>query len=73
MSVEEHRKTAVAGVRCSILTISDTRTLETDTSGRAIVELLEAAGHAVAERAVVRDEPAEVHAWVEAQLGRVRR
>ena len=71
MSVEEHRKAAVSGVRCSILTISDTRTLQTDTSGRAIVELLEAAGHQIADRAILRDEPTEVHEWVEAQLGRV--
>ena len=71
MSVEEHRKAAVSGVRCSILTISDTRTLQTDISGRAIVELLEAAGHQIADRAILRDEPTEVQGWVEAQLGRV--
>ena len=50
MSVAEHRKTAVTGVRCAVLTISDTRAPETDVSGRAIVELLEAAGHVVAKR-----------------------
>jgi len=71
MSVAEHRKTPAAEIRCAVLTISDTRTTETDTSGRAIVELLEAAGHRVAERAIVRDEPGDVHAWVSAQLGRV--
>lgn len=71
MSVAEHRKTAVTGVRCSILTISDTRTEQTDTSGRAIAEMLEAAGHRVEKRAIVRDEPREVRQRVEVQLGAV--
>lgn len=71
MGVSEHRKTAAAGVRCYVLTISDTRTLDTDTSGRAIVELLEAAGHVVAERQLLRDEPRDVRAAVDARLGHV--
>ena len=47
VSVAEHRKAALTGVRCAVLTVSDTRALETDVSGRTIVELLEAAGHVV--------------------------
>ena len=43
-------------VRVGVLTVSDTRTLETDTSGALIVERLLAAGHEVARRAIVRDE-----------------
>jgi len=71
MSVEEHRKTAVTGVRCAVLTISDTRALETDVSGRTIVELLEAAGHVVAKRQILQDEPNDVHQAVLEQLGGV--
>ena len=71
MSVAEHRKTAVAGVRCAVLTISDTRALETDVSGRLIVELLEGAGHVVAKRQILRDEPMDVHETVVALLGDV--
>ena len=71
MSVDEHRKTAVQGVRCAVLTISDTRAIETDVSGRAIVELLEGAGHVVAKRQILRDQPMEVHDAVVAQLGGV--
>ena len=52
--------TSPASVPCFVLTVSDTRTLETETSGRAIAELLEAAGHTVVGRTLVRDEPAEV-------------
>jgi molybdenum cofactor biosynthesis protein B len=71
VSVTEHRKTAVAGVRCYVLTISDTRTQSTDASGDAIVELLEAAGHIVAGRAILRDDPGAVRKAVSAQLGAV--
>jgi molybdenum cofactor biosynthesis protein B len=71
VSVLEHRKAAVTGVRCFVLTISDTRTDDSDSSGRAIVELLEAAGHRVEKRGIVRDEPRDVRQRVEAQLGAV--
>jgi molybdenum cofactor biosynthesis protein B len=71
VSVSEHRKAAVTGVRCAVLTISDTRALETDLSGRAIVELLEGAGHAVAKRQILHDEPKDVYDAVVSQLGGV--
>ena len=71
MGVEEHRKTAVTGVRCAVLTISDTRAPETDVSGRTIVELLEAAGHVVAKRQILRDDPKDVHEAVLGQVGGV--
>ena len=71
MGVDEHRKAAVTGVRCAVLTISDTRAPETDVSGRTIVELLEAAGHVVAKRQILRDEPKDVHEAVLGQVGGV--
>jgi molybdenum cofactor biosynthesis protein B len=43
-------------VRVAVLTVSDTRTLETDTSGGTVVERLEQAGHAIAARRIVPDE-----------------
>ena len=64
----DHRADAPASVSVYILTVSDTRTSETDTSGRAIAEALEAAGHHVWARAIVRDEPTDVRAKVAAQL-----
>jgi molybdenum cofactor biosynthesis protein B len=57
MSTELHRKTAPASVRCFVLTISDTRTEATDTSGDAIAALLTADGHDLAGRALVKDNP----------------
>jgi molybdenum cofactor biosynthesis protein B len=47
-----------------VLTISDTRTLDTETSGRTIADLLTAAGHTVVGRTVVKDEPADVRRTV---------
>jgi molybdenum cofactor biosynthesis protein B len=65
---EEHKQRAPAAVRCFIVTVSDTRTEETDTSGRAIAELLTAAGHHVSGRVIVKDEAALVRNTVERQL-----
>lgn len=47
---------AFVPVRVAVLTVSDTRTLETDTSGGTVVERLETAGHVVAARRIVPDE-----------------
>jgi molybdenum cofactor biosynthesis protein B len=55
-----------------VLTVSDTRTLETETSGAAIASLLEGAGHRVVDRQVVRDEPDQVIAAVRTALTRVQ-
>jgi len=51
-----------------VLTVSDTRTPETDTSGAKAKALLEAAGHRVASYAILPDEPAQIRAWIEARL-----
>ena len=52
-----HRATAPASVACAVVTVSDTRTLENDTGGGTVVSLLEAAGHRLVGREIVRDEP----------------
>jgi molybdenum cofactor biosynthesis protein B len=44
--------------RCAIVTLSDTRTPETDTSGQTIRALLESDGHVVAEYAILKDDAA---------------
>lgn len=66
MSILEHRAHAPAAVRCSVFTISDSRTEATDTSGAAIVEALTGAGHHVSHREIVRDEPLMVRDLVRA-------
>jgi len=54
---QEHKAHAPASVGCFVLTISDSKTPDTDTSGALIRELLTASGHRVAGHAIVRDEP----------------
>jgi molybdenum cofactor biosynthesis protein B len=56
----EHRATAPATVGCFVLTVSDTRTPETDTGGAVIRERLSGGGHTVVGSAIVRDEPGDV-------------
>ena len=48
---------AHASLVCAVLTVSDTRTQDTDSSGARIRELLEADGHRVAAYAILPDEP----------------
>lgn len=55
-AVHKHRESAPETVRVAIVTISDTRTRETDTGGDIAEELLKGAGQEVVERRIVRDE-----------------
>src|SRR3954463_3685351 len=71
MSVEDHRKTAPASVRCVVITISDTRTPDTDSSGAAIAEALSGAGHTVVSRHIVRDDPGQVRDLVRSAASEV--
>ena len=59
-SVHKHREAAPETVRVAILTISDTRTRETDTGGDVAEELLRDAGQEIVERRIVRDEVAGI-------------
>jgi molybdopterin adenylyltransferase len=61
---EQRAASETPSIVCAIITISDTRTPETDTSGAAIRAALETAGHTVAGYTVVRDEPAQIVADV---------
>ena len=70
VSVAEHHALSPDHVSCFVLTVSDTRKLETETSGRAIAELLEQAGHKVTGRNLVRDDPEAVIAQIRKEIGR---
>jgi molybdenum cofactor biosynthesis protein B len=65
-SVDEHRAAAPEQIRCAVLTLSDTRTPETDTSGGYIREALASAGHVVADYRVLKDDPDPIAALVQA-------
>jgi molybdopterin adenylyltransferase len=59
-SVHRHRDSAPDTVRVAVLTISDTRTPETDTGGDTIDELMRGAGHEVVERDIVGDDATRI-------------
>lgn len=61
----EHRAQAPRHLTCAVITVSDTRTLETDTGGQTIVDLLTAAGHVVRAREIIPDEPARMRPLLE--------
>lgn len=69
-SVSEHRASSPSSLRLAVLTISDTRTLETDTSGALIVELAQSAGHQVIERSILPDDPAQIRPLLLSWSGR---
>lgn len=64
----EHKAHAPTKVRCLVITCSDTRTAETDTSGRLIMKLLGEHGHEVAGYHIVKDDPAEITGLIAANL-----
>jgi molybdenum cofactor biosynthesis protein B len=68
-STQQHRAEAPHKVRAAVITISDTRTKETDTSGAKIVDSLEGAGHEIAAWEIVPDEPRRIGDLIEQLRG----
>lgn len=64
MSVEEHKKAAPKSVRCMVITVSDTRTEETDKSGKLMKSLLSENGHEVVKYEIVKDEQISIKAAI---------
>jgi molybdenum cofactor biosynthesis protein B len=60
---------ALTPVRIAVLTISDTRDEESDTSGHVLAQRLTGAGHQLAAKAIVRDDVGEIRAQVKAWTG----
>ena len=56
MSVEEHKKEAPKSIQCMVITVSDTRTEESDKSGMLMKALLEENGHKIVRYEIVKDE-----------------
>ena len=52
------------GLKVAVLTVSDTRTEDTDRSGQALVQRLEAAGHQLADKQIVIDDIYRIRAAV---------
>jgi len=60
MATGKHEEKSVPRVSCAIVTVSDTRTEETDKSGVCIRDVLESAGHTLCSYEIIPDEPDQV-------------
>ena len=70
MAYEQHKRSAEQiSARCAVVTLSDTRNEQSDTSGRRIRELLESENHSVARYAVIPDDPGRLAALLDELLG----
>ncbi len=66
MIQQPHPDLSKITVNCAVITISDTRSPETDRSGQLIQELLLDAGHLVSVYTILKDEPTQIQAQLEA-------
>jgi molybdopterin adenylyltransferase len=69
MAHQPHPDSAAIAVNCSVITVSDTRTDQTDKSGQLIKELLIEANHIIGNYTIIKDEPMEIKQQIEL-LGR---
>lgn len=65
MAQQPHPDLARMTVNCAVITVSDTRSPETDRSGQLIKQLLLDAAHTVGAYTIVKDEPAQIQAQME--------
>ncbi|MGV2827836.1 MogA/MoaB family molybdenum cofactor biosynthesis protein [Myxosarcina sp. GI1(2024)] len=63
MTVPHPVKSAIS-LNCAVITVSDTRSVETDNSGRIIQQLLIDAGHQIVAYTIVKDEAQQIKAWL---------
>lgn len=59
-SVQQHRAAAADSLTVGVITVSDTRTLDDDTGGELIVEMLTSNGHTIAARLIVTDDREQI-------------
>ena len=69
-STRAHKERSPKSVTAAIITMSDTRTPETDDSGRIIRQLLKSGGHKVVQHVICRDEPSELNRELDQILSR---
>jgi molybdopterin adenylyltransferase len=71
VSVHEHHRHARKNLKLGVITASDTRTPETDQTGRLARAMVEAAGHQVIYYEIVADEPARISDAIRSNLPRL--
>ena len=67
---QKHRGESPRVVRCAAITVSDTRTLDTDTGGQTLVDRLTETGHEVLAREIIPDDPAAMRELLAKLLNR---
>jgi molybdenum cofactor biosynthesis protein B len=65
MGYREHKEKALKTVNCAVLTVSDSRTPETDTGGQLILKCLQQQLHSVLSCQIVKDDSQEIQKWLE--------
>jgi len=70
MGTKDHRESASkeSFARCGILTVTDTKTRETDTSGKAAFEIFQKFGHSVVSHEIIPNEKKKITAAAEQAL-----
>ncbi|HUE71686.1 MAG TPA: molybdenum cofactor biosynthesis protein B [Pirellulaceae bacterium] len=66
----EHKSQAPQSLRCAVITVSDTRTLENDRGGQSVIDHLKTAGHQIVQREIVPDDPARMRPLLDDLCGR---
>ncbi len=64
-----HKAQGTSSLICMVVTCSDTRTPDTDTSGKLICHLLKEQGHSISEYQIIKDEPADIKALLRQASG----
>src|SRR5690348_8155652 len=73
MAYQQHQRAAEQAkiaARCAVITLSDTRTVATDTSGQTIRDLLTRDGHEVVHTQIIPDDPGQLEALLNELLAR---
>ena len=65
---ESHQAAGPKSIVVALVTISDTRTLENDSSGQFLEMVLKEAGHKVLERVIIKDDPEDIREVLERLL-----
>ncbi|MEE9152029.1 MAG: molybdenum cofactor biosynthesis protein B [Thermoplasmata archaeon] len=65
MGIEEHKKHAHTTVNCAVITVSTSRTIDSDESGKSITNLLKNEGHHMVHHTLVKDDISEIRAALE--------
>jgi len=69
-TAHHHRREAARSLGCVVITVSDTRTPESDSGGGLVAQLLTDAGHEILGREIVEDEPVAIGAALHGALER---